>query len=93
MQSNDSVRALLTHILAAARAEAHCREVQNLVKYVSSYTVILLMPYLYENGSSEAWQTLIEELGPMGYAVQDEENIELHSSVASEVITTTNSVV
>jgi hypothetical protein len=45
------------------------------------------MPYLYENGTSEAWQALIEELGPMGYAVQDEENIELHSSLAAEVIT------
>lgn len=43
------------------------------------------MPYLYENGTSEAWQNLIEELGPMGYAVQDEEKIELHSSLAAEV--------
>jgi hypothetical protein len=76
---------VLVHIAAAAKAAAHCREVQNLLKHVSSYTVILLMPYLYENGTSEAWQNLIEELGPMGYAVQDEEKIELHSSLAAEV--------
>jgi len=43
------------------------------------------MPYLYENGTAEAWQKLIEELGPMGYSVQDEESLELHSSLASEV--------
>jgi hypothetical protein len=74
-------------IKAAARAAAHRRELHNLMKYISSYTVILLMPYLYENGTSEAWQILIEELGQMGYAVQDEEKIELHSSLAAEVIT------
>jgi hypothetical protein len=76
----------MLHIIAAARAAAHRRELHNLVKYIGSYTVILLMPYLYENGTSEAWQALIEELGPMGYAVQDEERIELHSSLAAEVI-------
>lgn len=43
------------------------------------------MPYLYENGTAEAWQKLIEELGPMGYSVQDEESLELQSSLASEV--------
>jgi hypothetical protein len=82
-----NLHTVFTHIIAAARAAAHCREVHNLVKYVSSYTVILLMPYLYENGTSEAWQTLIEELGQMGYAVQDDEKIELNSSLAAEVIT------
>jgi len=43
------------------------------------------MPYLYENGTAEAWQKLMEELGPMGYSVQDEESLELQSSLASEV--------
>jgi hypothetical protein len=43
------------------------------------------MPYLYENGTAEAWLKLIEELGPMGYSVQDEESLELQSSLASEV--------
>jgi hypothetical protein len=43
------------------------------------------MPYLYENGTAEAWLKLVEELGPMGYSVQDEESLELHSSLASEV--------
>jgi len=55
------------------------------MKYIKSYTVILLMPYLYENGTAEAWQKLMEELGPMGYSVQDEESLELQSSLASEV--------
>ena len=43
------------------------------------------MPYLYENDTAEAWQKLMEELGPMGYSVQDEESLELQSSLASEV--------
>lgn len=43
------------------------------------------MPYLYENGTAEAWQKLMEELGPMGYSMQDEESLELQSSFASEV--------
>jgi len=43
------------------------------------------MPYLYENGTAEAWLKLIEELGPMGYSVQDEESLELQSNLASEV--------
>ena len=43
------------------------------------------MPYLYENGTAEAWQKLMEELGPMGYSVQDEESLELQPSLASEV--------
>jgi hypothetical protein len=43
------------------------------------------MPYLYENGIAQAWQTLAEELGPMGYSVQDEEELELYPSLASEV--------
>jgi hypothetical protein len=55
------------------------------MKHIKSYTVILLMPYLYENGTAEAWQKLMEELGPMGYSVQDEESLELHSTLASEV--------
>jgi len=55
------------------------------MKYIKSYTVILLMPYLYENGTAEAWQKLMEELGPMGYSVQDEESLELQSSLTSEV--------
>jgi hypothetical protein len=55
------------------------------MKYIKSYTVILLMPYLFENGTAEAWQKLMEELGPMGYSVQDEESLEMKSSLASEV--------
>jgi hypothetical protein len=55
------------------------------MKHIKSYTVILLMPYLYENGTAEAWQKLMEELGPMGYSVQDEESLEFHSTLASEV--------
>jgi hypothetical protein len=43
------------------------------------------MPYLYENGTTEAWHKLMEELGPMGYSVQDEESLQLQSSLASEV--------
>lgn len=43
------------------------------------------MPYLYEDGIGQAWQTLEEELRPMGYSVQDEEDLELHPSLASEV--------
>jgi hypothetical protein len=43
------------------------------------------MPYLYENGTAEAWQKLMEELGPIGYSVQDEESLEFDSSLASEV--------
>ena len=77
----------MSHISAAARATAYRKELRNLVKYIESYTVILLMPYLYENGTAEAWQKLIEELGPMGYSVQDEESLDLHSSLASEVRT------
>ena len=61
------------------------RELRNLRKYIKSYTVVLLMPYLYENGIAEAWQKLMEELGPMGYSVQDEESLELQPSLASEV--------
>lgn len=68
-----------------ARAAAHRRELCNLLKYVKSYTVILLMPYLYEDGIGQAWQTLIDELEPMGYSVQDEEKLELHASLASDV--------
>ena len=55
------------------------------MRYIKSYTVVLLMPYLYENGTAEAWQKLMEELGPMGYSVQDEESLELQPSLASEV--------
>jgi hypothetical protein len=82
---NCPVNHILLHIPAAARAAAYRRELRNLMKHIESYTVILLMPYLYENGTAEAWQKLIEELGPMGYSVQDEESLELHSSLASEV--------
>jgi len=45
------------------------------------------MPYLYEDGNAEAWQTLMESLVPMGYSVEDEEQLELNSSLASEVRT------
>lgn len=82
---NWPVNHLLRHVPAAARAAAYRRELRNLTKYIKSYTVILLMPYLYENGTAEAWLKLIEELGPMGYSVQDEESLELQSSLASEV--------
>jgi hypothetical protein len=70
---------------ATVKAAAYRRELHNLLKYIKSYTVILLMPYLYEDNSDQAWQILTEELGPMGYSVQDEEKLELHPSIASEV--------
>ncbi|XP_069701434.1 thioredoxin domain-containing protein 3 homolog [Periplaneta americana] len=73
-------------ILAHERLIAHRKEIRNLMKYIESYTVILLMPYLYEGEVPEAWEELIEELGPMGYSVHDEERFQLEKDLAFELI-------
>ena len=67
------------------QARQHRREVRNLIKYIGNYTVILIMPYLYEDGVCEAWLELSEIIGEKGYSVEDEEKFQLDPELAVEV--------
>ncbi|KAJ9595881.1 hypothetical protein L9F63_012940 [Diploptera punctata] len=59
---------------------------RNLMKHIGNYTVIMIMPYLYEDGVCEAWLELSEIITEMGYSVEDEEKIQLDADLAAELI-------
>ena len=73
-------------VSATVKARQHRREIRNLMKYISNYTVVLIMPYLYEDGVSEAWLQLSMLTGDMGYSVEDEEKFQLEPQLAVEVV-------